>query len=83
VSKRTNAPVIKPQLKIQFEQINFKVDTQTLENLRAYSEFIDSEQGYIIREALSHLFETDSAFQSFLVARSDGNKGSVQERASQ
>jgi len=69
VTKRVNTPVIKPQPKIQFEQINFKIDTQTLEKLRAYSEFIDSEQGYVIREALNHLFESDSAFQSFLASR--------------
>ena len=69
MTKRVNTPVIKPQPKIQFEQINFKIDTQTLEKLRAYSEFIDSEQGYVIREALNHLFEADSAFQSFLASR--------------
>jgi hypothetical protein len=69
VSKRTNTPVIKPQPKVQFEQINFKIDTQTLEKLRAYSEFIDSEQGYIIREALTYLFESDSTFQEFFAAR--------------
>ena len=69
MSKRTNTPVIKPQPKVQFEQINFKIDTQTLEKLRAYSEFIDSEQGYVIREALNYLFETDSTFQEFFSSR--------------
>jgi len=74
VTKRVNTPVIKPQPKIQFEQINFKIDTQTLEKLRAYSEFIDSEQGYVIREALNHLFGSDSAFQSFLASRSSHSR---------
>ena len=74
MTKRVNTPVIKPQPKIQFEQINFKIDTQTLEKLRAYSEFIDSEQGYVIREALNHLFEADSAFQSFLASRASHSR---------
>jgi len=69
VSKRPIAPVIKPQVKVQFEQINFKIDSQTLEKLRAYSEFIDSEQSYIIREALNYLFEKDPTFQAFVASR--------------
>jgi hypothetical protein len=69
VSKRMNTPVIKPQPKVHFEQVNFKIDTETLEKLRGYSEFINSEQGYIIREALNYLFETDSIFQEFFSSR--------------
>ena len=57
MSKRTNTPVIKPQPKVQFEQINFKIDKQTLEKLHAYPELINFEQGYVIREALSYLFD--------------------------
>jgi len=49
MAKRTNAPVIKPQPKVRFEQINFKIDTETLGKLRGYAEFINSEQSYIIR----------------------------------
>ena len=69
MSKRTNTPVIKPQPKVHFEQVNFKIDTETLEKLRGYAEFINSEQGYIIREALNYLFETDSIFQEFFSSR--------------
>jgi len=68
VPKRINRPVIKPQPKVQFEQITFKIDTQTLDKLRAYSEFINSEQSYIIREALNYLFESDSTFQEFFAS---------------
>ena len=69
VSRRTHTPVIKPQPKVHFEQINFKIDTETLEKLRGYAEFINSEQGYIIREALNYLFESDPTFQEFFSAR--------------
>ena len=69
MSKRPNTPVIKPQPKVHFEQINFKIDTETLEKLRGYAEFINSELGYIIREALKYLFETDSTFQEFFSSR--------------
>ena len=43
--------------------------------LQAYSEFIHSEQGYVIREALNYLFESDSTFQEFFGSRpkSDSN----------
>jgi hypothetical protein len=37
--------------------------------LQAYSEFIHSEQGYVIREALNYLFESDSTFQEFFGSR--------------
>ena len=37
--------------------------------LQAYSEFIHSEQGYVIREALNYLFEIDSTFQEFFSSR--------------
>ena len=75
MTKLTNASVIKPQLKVPFEQINFKIDTETLEKLRAYAEFINSEQSYIIREALNYLFESDPTFQEFYASRlmSDSN----------
>lgn len=69
MSKRISTPIIKPQPKVHFEQINFKIDAQTLEKLRAYTEFIDSEQAYIIREALNYLFENDSTFRDFLASR--------------
>ena len=73
MAKLTSASVIKPQLKIQFEQINFKIDTETLEKLRGYAEFINSEQSYIIREALNYLFESDPNFQEFYSCRRMSN----------
>jgi hypothetical protein len=66
---RSNEPLIKPQPKIKLEPCNFRIDTQTLLRLQAYSEFIDSEQGYVIREALNHLFENDPTFQEFFRSR--------------
>ena len=69
MSKRTNTPVIKPQPKVHFEQVNFKIDTETLEKLRGYAEFINSEQSYIIRQALNYLFESDPTFQEFYASR--------------
>ena len=63
---RSNEPLIKPQPKIKLEPCSFRIDSDTLLRLQAYSEFIDSEQGYVIREALNHLFENDSAFQKYL-----------------
>ena len=66
---RSIEPLIKPQPKIQLEPCNFRIDTETLLRLQAYSEFINSDQGYVIREALNYLFETDSTFQEFFSSR--------------
>ena len=43
--------------------------------LQADSEFIHSEQSYVIREALNYLFESASTFQEFFGSRpkSDSN----------
>lgn len=66
---RSIEPLIKPQPKIKLEPCNFRIDTDTLVKLQAYSEFIRSEQGYVIREALNYLFESDSTFQKFFSSR--------------
>jgi hypothetical protein len=66
---RSIEPLIKPQPKIQLEPCNFRIDTDTRVKLQAYSEFIHSEQSYVIREALNYLFESDSTFQEFFSSR--------------
>ena len=69
MAPRLNGPKIKPQQKVTFETCTFKVDGHTLFSLKAYCEFIDSEQSYVIREALNFLFQSDSAFQTYLNSR--------------
>ena len=64
-------PKIKPQAKVTFETCTFKIDGPTLIRLKAYCEFIDSEQSYVIREALNFLFQSDSAFQIYLANRGE------------
>ncbi len=66
---RSKKPLIKPQPKIKLEPRNFRIDSDTLLKLEAYSEFIDSDEGYVIREALNHLFDSDSSFQTFFASR--------------
>ena len=63
---KLSGPKIKPQTKVTFETCTFKIDGPTLIRLKAYCEFIDSEQSYVIREALNFLFQSDSAFQTYL-----------------
>ena len=69
--KTNSKPVLKPQVQVKFEQINFKIETQALERLQAYCKFINSEQAYVIREALNYLFEMDHAFQEFFRNQGD------------
>lgn len=68
---KLSGPKIKPQAKVAFETCTFKIDGPTLIRLKAYCEFIDSEQSYVIREALSFLFQSDSAFQTYLANRGE------------
>ena len=63
MAARVNDPRIKPQPKLAFEPCSFKIDATTRTKLKAYCELIDSEQSYVIREALNYLFENDAAFQ--------------------
>ena len=69
MSKRTNTPVIKPNPKSSFEQSTSRSTLRRSRSFEAYAEFIDSEQGYVIREALNYLFESDSTFQEFFSSR--------------
>jgi len=69
MSARGNHPRVEPQRKIAFEPCSFKIDSTTLTKLRAYCELIESEQSYVIREALNYLFESDSTFKEFFAAR--------------
>jgi hypothetical protein len=66
---RANHPRVKPQPKIAFQPCSFKIDSTTLAKLKAYCELIESEQSYVIREALNYLFESDPTFQEFFAAR--------------
>ena len=66
---RVNGPRLKPQLKVTFETCTFKIDSITLNKLKAYCKLIDSEQSYVIREALNYLFESDTTFQEFFASR--------------
>ena len=68
--KNNTKPVIKPQVQIQYEQIHFKIESVAFTKLQAYCKFINSDQSYVIREALNHLFEIDHAFQEFLEGKS-------------
>ena len=60
MSARANDPQVKPQPKVTFEPCSFNIDSTTLTKLRVYCELIESEQSYVIREALNYLFESES-----------------------
>jgi hypothetical protein len=69
MSARGNHPRVKPQPKLAFEPCSFKIDSTTFMKLRAYCELIESEQSYVIREALNYLFESDPTFKEFFAVR--------------
>ena len=69
MSARCKGPRVKPRPKITFEPCSFKIDSITLTKLKAYCELIESEQSYVIREALNYLFESDPTFQQFFASR--------------
>jgi hypothetical protein len=76
MSARDKHPRVKPQPKLAFEPCSFKIDSTTRMKLRAYCELIESEQSYVIREALNYLFESDSTFKEFFAARFESGSNS-------
>ena len=53
---------IKPKQKQEEERIEIKIDAEVLETLRAYAQFLDSPQGYVVSEILRKAFRKDRAF---------------------
>lgn len=62
-------PLIQTQEKKVREAVTVKLDKVTVEQLRLYSEFIDSTQEYVVNEALVLTFRRDKEFQEWLEAR--------------
>jgi hypothetical protein len=53
---------IKPKKKQEEEKIEIKIDAEVLDTLRAYAQFLDSPQGYVVSEILRKAFRKDRAF---------------------
>ena len=53
---------IKPKKKQDEEKIEIRIDADVLASLRAYSQFLDSPQGYVVSEILRKAFRKDRAF---------------------
>ena len=62
-------PLIQSQEKKVREAVTVKLDKTTVEQLRLYSEFIDSTQEYIVNEALTLTFRRDKEFQEWVEKR--------------
>lgn len=59
-------PLIQAQEKKVREAVTVKLDKLTVEQLRLYSEFIESTQEYVVNEALLLTFKRDKEFQEWL-----------------
>jgi len=53
---------IKPKKKQDEEKIEIRIDADVLDSLRAYAQFLDSPQGYVVSEILRKAFRKDRAF---------------------
>jgi len=53
---------IKPKKKQEEEKIEIRIDADVLDSLRAYSQFLDSPQGYVVSEILRKALRKDRAF---------------------
>ena len=53
---------IKPKKKQDDEKIEIRIDADVLECLRAYAQFLESPQGYVVNEILRKAFRKDRAF---------------------
>ena len=59
-------PLIAPQLKHAREAINVRLDVRILALLKAYAEFIESSQEYVLNQFLVVAFAQDRDFQGWL-----------------
>ena len=64
---------IKPKKKQDEERLDIRIDADVLDSLRAYSQFLDSPQGYVVSEILRKAFRKDRAFVEWR-----GKTGSVE-----
>ena len=64
---------IKPKRKQEEEKIEIRIDADVLESLRAYAQFLDSPQGYVVSEILRKAFRKDRAFAEW--SKSAGSVG--------
>ncbi len=56
---------IKPKKKQDEERLDIRIDADVLDSLRAYSQFLDSPQGYVVSEILRKAFRKDRAFMEW------------------
>ena len=56
---------IKPKKKQDEERLDIRIDANVLDSLRAYSQFLDSPQGYVVSEILRKAFRKDRAFMEW------------------
>jgi hypothetical protein len=63
--ERTMQTFIKPKKKQDEEKIEIRIDTDVLDSLRAYAQFLDSPQGYVVSEILRKAFRKDRAFAAW------------------
>ena len=59
-------PLIPSQLKKSREAVTVKLDKTVIEQLKLYSEFIDSTQEHVVNEALALTFKKDREFQEWI-----------------
>ncbi len=70
---------IKPKQKQEEEKIEIKIDAEVLETLRAYAQFLDSPQGYVVSEILRKAFRKDRAFAEW--RKSEGSLANSAQEA--
>ena len=66
---------IKPKKKQDEEKIEIRIDTDVVESLRAYAQFLDSPQGYVVSEILRKAFRKDRAFAEWRKAEGSAISG--------
>lgn len=67
-------PLIQSQLKKNREAVTVKLEKSIIDQLKLYSEFIDSTQEHVVNEALALTFRKDRDFQEWVEKRSEGSR---------
>ena len=68
-------PLIQSQQKKSREAVTVKLDKPIIDQLKLYSEFIDSTQEHVVNEALALTFKKDKEFQDWMLDKKGAMNG--------
>jgi len=66
--------LIKKEKKLEFTQLNVKLETGVADKLKRYAEFLESTQAHVVSEAIHYIVDRDKDFAANGLARFGQNQ---------